>query len=137
MGEPIPYFSDLTATKGKEPSEKHSGARKNKVFSPHLGLPCRRIFSSVVFRPLPKQHFLDPAAAAASQKSQKVESILSQVETPTIVAKEIDEINRPNFLSLAAQNTVEGFVKVAQKKARQLNPLEKAQKRRKLDIFDL
>lgn len=143
MENPVPYFSELTADIRKEVSTNYRSVKKAPIFLPHLGLPCRKKFSSVGCRPLSKQHFLAPAESVPAEKSQKSESILSQVETPTIIEKQLTEINQPNFLSLAAQNTFEGLAKVAQKKVSQLNPLQSVKnqkpcrKRRKLDIFDL
>lgn len=144
METPVPYFSDISANQGPQhtaPAQTYNTVKKFPAFQPHLGLPCRKNFSSVGCRHPTKQqpHFLASGDSCATERKDHSASILAQVETPAIVEKQFTEINQPNFLSLATQNTFEGLAKAAEKKARQLNPLSNAkkQKRRKLDIFDL
>lgn len=142
---PVPFFSNLVANLEESQHSVKRTLTKNRnnkvVFRPFLGLPCHKTPFSL------KKHTSLPGEGSISQILNQTtpneapkpasNSILAEVETPRIVEKQWRDINQPNLFSLtAATNTVENFVKVAKKTARQLNPSCPTKKRKK-DIFDL
>lgn len=135
------------------------------VFRPYLGLPYRRNFSCYTASTVPcnnstatventksrkdLSHIFTPPVVTTTTNTvgANKDSILSQAETPRIVAKQLAEINQSNFFNLAAANSVQNLAKVAQKRAKNLNPLNQALSnssssssssgsKRKKDIFD-
>lgn len=142
---PVPFFSNLVANlEESHHSVKRTFAknRNNKVvYRPFLGLPCHTSPYSLKKKTPPSgessiTQILNQASPSTNPKPAD-NSILAEVETPRIVERQWRDINQPNLISLsAATNTVENFVKVAKKTAKQLNP-SCPPKKRKRDIFDL
>lgn len=140
---PVPYFSNLAADFSESsPKTKPFSSiyKKTQItFRPYLGLPCYSSYKLVKRPAVTKTTTSIPQILAQTQHTTKTtdNSILAEAETPRIVEKQWRDINQPNYLSLAAAtNTVEKFVKVAKRTAKQFNPAH-SEKKRKPDIFDL
>lgn len=160
---PVPYFSNLAATATGNKTESviignhliYNPCKKNvtrpSAYKPFLGLPSsspyafRRTTNNTVDKNKLREIFPDNWSSTTSQDicPQQPNSILAQASTPAIVEKQLVEINRTNFLNLAAVNTVESLAKATQKRFKQTNPLKPSTnfgtvniKKRKKDIFD-
>lgn len=132
MSNPVPYFSDLSASDNKVQCKVVRKKPKTTIRR-HLGLPVRNNFK-LNTNPTNSLNRLFPTSTESSSNNNN--SILAQVTTPKILEKQLEEVNQSHFQNLAAVSTAETLVKVANKRAKQFNPLGKQGKKRKLDIFD-